>query len=97
MTGPSDPFGRTAIPVEHWSRDERVALCAAAAQDMVSGCPLGPIAGRYLGHAILAWLDGGGDLVRDHLRIAPEQGNKLTPQKLYSKLVSREASDAVES
>ncbi len=78
-----DPFGRTALPFEHLDRDQRLALFVACAWALQEGRPVGEIAGRYMGQAFLRWLEVGGDLERDHLKIAAPRGSKLTPQRLY--------------
>lgn len=57
----------------------RVALLAEAAARL---CDSRNEAERFLGSAIRAFLMRGGDLVRDHLRIAAERGKKDTPQRV---------------
>lgn len=67
--------------------EDRIALLAQAIDEcFASGSP--PL--MYLGSALRAWLDQGGELDRDHLRVrAPRGNNQATPQRLFAKLQSR--------
>ncbi len=74
MTDAHDPFGLAVLTQAH-----RVVLLAQAAGALSIGAPVPTEAASFLGQALIDWLERGGDLTRDHLRVAAVRGSHRTP------------------
>lgn len=62
---PADPFGRSRA-LRSATREGRVALLIEAARLLLAE---GSEAGLFTGGALQAWLQGGGDLLKDHFAV----------------------------
>jgi hypothetical protein len=51
------------------ARPDRVRLIGEAAQALLQGRVVGHDAGQFVGGALLGWLENGGNLQRDYLRV----------------------------
>jgi hypothetical protein len=74
LAGARPPAGST--------REDRVRLIGEAAQQMVDS---GTLAGLFCGGALLAWLENGGDLARDYLRVVKAKSH-VTPAAIWREL-----------
>jgi hypothetical protein len=54
-------------------------------------------AAKYLADALTEWFELGGDLERDHLRVAAEPGSHTTPRVVAIRLLAREVNDHSEA
>lgn len=63
-----DPFGRARLPAD-FNREGRVRLLGELFRDLMAGRPPSREAAMFLGGAGLAWLERGGSLERDYLRV----------------------------
>lgn len=82
---PHDPFHRT--PARHgFDRADRVRLLAEAADALLRGELPSPAARLYLAGAVAAWLEQGGSLTGQYLRVDAERGSHLTPWALFRRL-----------
>ena len=99
---PHDPFGRSVLPAElreHLdaqaaadAREQRVRLFGQCCDALLAGEPV-PIEARlFVGGAGRAWLEGGGDLVKDYLRLRPVRGSHATPSSLWRRLQENDPS-----
>lgn len=85
----NDPFGRSTLPPDRWTREFRVQLLHEAFTALVAGELPSPTACAFLGGAGLAWLqDGGptGSFERDFLKVAPPHRSTVTPARLWAQL-----------
>lgn len=84
MTTPHDPFGRSRLPSD-FTREQRVRLLAEVADALLSRRTPSVEAAMFVGGALAAWLESGGgvgSLERDHLRVVPPKGSRLTPTEV---------------
>ena len=80
------------------SREGRIGLLVTAARALCEGAPIPTDAARYLGGALLDWLDRGGRLEHDHLRVVAPAGSHRTPSAIVREIASsRGALDAEDS
>lgn len=81
---PHDPFGRTArLPLD--DRERRVALIGRAAQALLAGEMPDVEARLFLGGALTGWLEGGGSLERDYLRVVKPKSH-VTPRAIWKRM-----------
>jgi|KBSMisStaDraftv2_1062788.scaffolds.fasta_scaffold804733_1 hypothetical protein len=84
----SDDLGLLSQRVpRHVSRAGRVLLVSEVAEQLSRGSLPSPEARMFVASALLAWLSAGGDLVKDHLRIAAPRGSHHRPEVLYRRLL----------
>lgn len=76
-----DPFGRSALPSEPIDRAGRVRALHAAAAALSAGEPLPRGISAWLGRALVAWLETGGDLEL-RLGVRAPRGSHMTAQRL---------------
>ena len=97
MSWVHDPFGRTRLPPglatqvdqdaqKRAEREHRVALLAQASEDLLEGRLPPPAARLLLAGAVASWLQGGGDLVRDYLKVGAPRGSHETAAALLRQL-----------
>jgi|SRR5450759_3835883 len=72
------------------TRSERLALFHAACAALAEGKTPPAPAAIFLGTAGLAWLQGGGSLEADHLRLTAPRGSHVTPTTLWHRLIGDE-------
>lgn len=70
-------------------RADRVRLLGEVAEALLAGRMPDAAARVFVGSAISAWLQSGGDLERDFLRVR-QRGSHLTPAKLWQSLIGDE-------
>lgn len=87
MNHDNDPFGRSSMPSSCSTREGRVRWLVEVRDILIAH---GGPAAMYVAGALGGYLTEGGSLERDHLRITPERGSKLTPAALWHKLHSDE-------
>lgn len=92
MTLPLDPFGRSRMPGDI-DRETRVRLIGEAFEALIEGRMPSPEAARFLGTKGLAWLNGGGSLERDHLRVIKRHSHH-TPARLWALLTGKAATSS---
>lgn len=78
-----DPFNRSQLPTEY-DRPGRVRLLRAFALTLLEGKRPNREASLYVGGAIAAWLEQGGDLVGDYLKVSAPPGSHQTPQAIHA-------------
>lgn len=83
MALPPDPFGRARLPHD-FSREDRVRLLGEAARDLLAGESPEPAALVFLAGGLTAWLDRGGDLLRDYWKVKAPPGSHRTPSQLWA-------------
>lgn len=93
---PADPFGRAGRPLATLTREERVAVLAAAAEALLADGALAADARLLLGLALRRWLDEGGDLDR-HLGVRAPRGSHRTPAALRRHLVVHPGEEPAQS
>lgn len=69
-----------------YDRQGRVALIAEAARALLDDKMPSLEAAQFLGGALLAWLERGGSLERDYLKVAAKAGSHHTPAALWQAL-----------
>lgn len=67
-------------PVDLGSRRGRILALGAAAQSLLAGRPLDSRTAVYLGAALSSWLNSGGSLSRDFLKVDGPAGSHATPE-----------------
>ncbi|MFT3804963.1 MAG: hypothetical protein QM766_27560 [Burkholderiaceae bacterium] len=90
----TDPLARVFPPntdgrpmlIEPIDREQRVAAIAIVAACLSRGEPAPPALGRFVGRSLAQWLADGGDLARDHLKVAPVRGSRATPSALARRM-----------
>jgi hypothetical protein len=88
---PPDPFGRpVSVPTRDLTRREKVRMIQRVAARLLE---LGGANNLFVGGALDAWLENGGDLVRHYLRVSPDRGSKRTPQRIARELADEAAED----
>lgn len=90
---PTDPFGRTALPLSHLTPERRVGLLAQAATALLGDEPVPAEARLLLGGALARYLSEGGALDK-HLGVRPRRGSRMTPAAIQRRLVVRSEADA---
>lgn len=80
-----DPFGRSRLPVDY-SRSGRVKLLGEAFRDLLEGRMPSDEARTFLAAGGLAWLEQGGDLLKDFWKIRGAQGSTHTPSVIWSSI-----------
>ena len=81
----NDPFGRlTRLPGD-FSREGRVALLGEAFEALMRGEMPTPEARMFLASAGMAWLQRGGSLERDFLRVVKPKSH-VTAARIWRKL-----------
>lgn len=96
MTG-NDPFDRGRAP-RAVTREGRVSLLRELAEDLLIGRASRPEVRLFAGRALTAWLRSGGDLVRDHWKVAAPRGSHLQPHRISLIADERQgAQDEIES
>lgn len=71
----------------------RVRLLGGWATKTLANEPASPEEALYVAGAVSTWLRDGGDLVRDHLRIAPPRGSHRTASAIWRGLHRDDAHD----
>ena len=79
-----DPFGRARLPGD-FSREGRVALLGEAFSALLGGELPSPEARMFLASAGIAWLQRGGSLERDFLRVTKPKSHH-TPAHIWRHL-----------
>lgn len=82
----NDPFNRSRLPGD-FSREGRVKLLAEAFEALLRGDLPNPEARMFLASAGLAWLQRGGSLERDFLRVIKAKSHH-TPTFIWRRLQS---------
>lgn len=82
----NDPFGRSRLPGD-FSREGRVKLLAGAFEALMRGEMPSPEARMFLASAGMAWLQRGGSLERDFLRVTKPKSHH-TPAHIWRHLQS---------
>ncbi len=81
----NDPFGRSRLPAS-FDREGRVRLLGEIFTDLLEG-RMPSVEGRMLlGSAGSSWLEIGGNLERDHLRVTAPHRSTLTPARLWRRI-----------
>lgn len=76
-----DPFNRSRLPGD-FSREGKVRLLGEAFRALMDGRLPSREAALFLGSAGMAWLEGGGSLERDFLRVVKPK-SRHTPAYLW--------------
>jgi hypothetical protein len=68
-------------------RETKIKMLGRAAEDLLHGRPLSPLASAYLGAALLAWLESGAgrSLEKDFLKITRRHSH-ATPQRVWASI-----------
>ena len=82
-----DPFGRVTRPPGDFSREGRVRLLAEAFEALMRGDLPSPEARMFLASAGMAWLQRGGSLERDYLKVV-KRAIHHTPAAIWRRLQS---------
>ena len=82
----NDPFNRSRLP-QDFSREGRVALLGAAFEALMRGEMPSPEARMFLASAGMAWLQRGGSLERDYLKVVKAKSHH-TPAHIWRKVQS---------
>ena len=77
-----DPFGRSSGPPRGLTREDRVLLLQETAEALLEGRLPDADARLYTAAALLSWLERGGDLERDHLKVCAPVGSHRTPASI---------------
>lgn len=81
----NDLFSRSRLPAR-LSREGRVQLLGQLAKALLSDKRPDRDAALFLAGALLAWLEHGGDLERDYLRVSATAGSHRTPAAIWEAL-----------
>ncbi len=84
----NDPFGRTALAPSCLTREDRVRLLLGAAEALSLGEPVVPQASKFLGEALLAWLQIGSEDFDRLLGIRGIPGSHVTVPALVRKITT---------
>ena len=76
-----DPFDRSRLPIG-FTREDRIRLLAEFRSAVLEGRPPPAEAAMFLASALDGYLQHGGDLARDFLRITPPRGSHRTPRAI---------------
>jgi len=82
----ADPFGlaKPRAPADReLTRLERLELFEAACSALAKGEMPPAVSAKFLGTAGLAWLQDGGSLERDHLKLSAPRGSHYTAAELW--------------
>lgn len=71
-----------AIPLTE-TREGRVLVLGRLAEALLDGRMPDRESATFLGAALLAWLEQGGQLTRDYLKIDAPQGSRITPDIIW--------------
>ena len=89
---PHDPFNRcTRLPTD-LDRHQRVKLVRDAARVLMQRTD--DPACLFVGGALSAWLERGGDLCGDYLRVTGRRGSHSTPSAIAHEIEQQEASSS---
>jgi hypothetical protein len=80
----NDLFGRSKAPSTA-TREGRVRMLGELAGALLAGNPPDRAAALFLGGALLAWLEHGGSLERDFLKVIKPKSHR-TPRAIWSEL-----------
>jgi len=80
----NDLLGRAQLPAL-LGREGRVALIGQLAQQLLAGTVPDRSAAAFVGGALLAWLEHGGDLERTFLQVSAKAGSHDTPSMLWKR------------
>lgn len=78
-------IGGAHLPSGPLTREDRVRLAAEVFNALVEGRMPSRAAALFLGGGGLAWLERGGDLVRDYLKLAGRPGSHRTPSMIFQR------------
>jgi hypothetical protein len=88
-----DLFGRARLPHD-FSREDRVRLLGEACEALLRGQLPSVEARLFLGGALNAWLQRGGSLERDFLRVTGKAGSHHTPCHVWRSVTSSKGATA---
>jgi hypothetical protein len=94
---PARPNLLAQTPLPGSTREDRIRLLLAAAVAMRDGGQVPRDAARFLSRALSDWLDNGGSLERDHLRVSAVAGSHATPRVIALRLQAETAVDLGET
>lgn len=80
-----DPFGQSRMPPELADRETRVAIIGRVAEALLAGREPDRSDAFFVGGALIAWLENGGNLERDYLKVVKPQSH-MTPAVLWRRI-----------
>lgn len=100
---PPDPFGRSSLPAEHQEeldrrqaaldrlegREERMQMLIDFTDALMAGRMPSREVRLFVAGSFDAWLENGGHLTRDFLRVDAVRGSQETPRVIARRLRSR--------
>lgn len=71
------------LPPAHLSREGRIRMLGELAHALLAGDQPDRSAALFLGGALIAWLEHGGSLERDYLRVSARAGSHQTAASIW--------------